>query len=502
MIYLTIENSRTSIVGADAYLLHVLDLELRYPTPIAIAREGGIDLPHDEGSWDGWCRLLHVPKTIAPWFPTGLVPRVIYYCKKYGYSVQVHDSRKCPGGDVPECGVKIPLRDYQVAAVNCALGPGRLSGRGVLDMPPRSGKTRVMCEIVRRLALPTIWIAPTDRIVTQTQAVLDGWFGKNYSTHLVGAADENIKSAVQKKIVVCTAATAVRLPSEFFNSRECIAVDEWHHAAAPTYKTIFSRLNHCFYRYGMTGTFFRSGEDALAMHSLLSNTIYRITSQALLIRGYLVQSYVVFIPVVGPKLRGVDSVFNTGHGKYGIHEHTLRQQLVAHAALLLWKIGRKVLILVGTKKQGHMLKKILNSLMPGATKKTQFSSVEFISADVSRDVQGGMLKAFEESTEIKILIGTSILGEGVDLPSADALVYARGEKAEVTLTQNIYRTCTAIPGKKNAIVVDFADRHHRKLLHHSEERLRVYHGEPTFSVTVLQDLRQFPAWLEHFAPYC
>lgn len=501
MIYLTIENNRTTMAGADQYILRVLDRELRYPTPIAVANEAGVAIPGYGGAWDGWARLLRVPKVAAPWFPTGLVGHVLRHCHKHGYQVQYHDSREQPPGDVPETTVRIPLRDYQVAAADAAVSrKGFPDGRGVIVMPPRSGKTRTMCEIVRRVALPTLWIAPTDRIVTQTQGVIEGWFGQNYSVHLVGAAEDNVRQAMARKVVVCTAATAARLPAEFFQSRECAVVDEFHHAAAQSYKAIFSQLEHCYFRYGMTGTFFRSGDDTLAMHALLSNSIYEITSEELLARGYLVPSYSVFIPVPGPKLRGVDSGFNTGHGKYGIHEHTLRQQLVAHAAMLLWRTGRKVLILVGTKRQGHMLRKILVALLPRTPDNAQFESAEFVSTDAARKKQGEILKSFEETDEVKVLIGTSMLGEGVDLPTADALVYAKGEKAEVTLTQNIYRTCTATPGKQNAVVVDFADRHHRKLLRHSQERLRVYHNEPTFGVTVLQDPRQFPGWLEYLTP--
>jgi hypothetical protein len=75
-------------------------------------------------------------------------------------------------------------------------------------------------------------------------------------------------------------------------------------------------------------------------------------------------------------------------------------------------------------------------------------------------------------------------------------VYARGEKAAVSMTQNAYRVCTAVPGKRNAIIVDFADRHHKKLLEHSEGRLRVYHQDPIFTPTILQDANQFLPYLQ------
>lgn len=494
MIYLSVENNRTRITGADSYLLHVLGRELSYPTATALALSAGVALPVSVGAWDGWFRLLRLPKASPPWVPTGLLPHVIRHCVKHGYLYQIMDQRQRSELDIPEVTVKIPLRDYQLLAVQRSIE----AGRGVIDSPPRSGKTRLACEIQRRLNLPTIWIAPTDRIVTQTQKVIEGFFGANYSRHLVGSKDA--LAAAQSKVVVCTAATAVRLPAEFYQSRKCVICDEFHHCAAKSYQKIFDQMDHVFYRYGMTGTFFRSGEDDLAMHALLSTTIFKITSTELLHRGYLVPSFAVFIPVLGPKLRGAEPVFQGGHGTYGIHEHTVRQHLVAHAALLLWRTGRKVLILVGTKNQGRMLRKMLLALLPAAPDGAQFESVEFVSTDTDRKVQGQILEVFETSVEVKVLIGTSLLGEGVDLPSADALVYARGGQAEVTLTQNVYRTCTASGAKSDAVIVDFADRHHRKLLEHSYARLQVYHNEPTFGVTILEDPRQFPGWLGQLPP--
>lgn len=489
-----VTNSRTNIIGADPFMLNILDKELRYATPIADARDKGMELPGESGNWDGWVRLVRIPQTINPWFPTGLLSHAKRLCAKMGYAVSVDDYRRRPSGDVPEF-VDIPLRDYQKEAVEKAVK----SGRGVLDMPPRSGKTRTMCEIHRQLALPTIWIAPTDRIVKQTTDVIEGWFGKNYGYHLVGTASAS--EAKHKRVVVCTAATAMRLPPEFFQSRECIAVDEWHHAAAPSYKKIFKHCEHMFHRYGMTGTFFRSGEDELAMHALLSRTIYKVTSLDLLRWGYLVPVHAVFIPVPTKRLRGMPaSTFQGGHGTHGIHENVVRNQLVAHAAMMLYQTGRKVLVLVGTKKQGYQLQGILKAMLPPSPERAQFQTCEFVSTDMDRKKQGRVLASFEENQEVKVLMGTTILGEGVDLPTADALVLARGEKAEVSLTQAMYRVSTAVPGKDHAVLVDFADRHHRKLQQHSLERLKVYYTEPTFTVQVLNEPREFPGWVSSRLP--
>lgn len=495
-VLLTISNSRTEITGADNNLLGILDYELRYPTDVAQVQDAYVEIPElQDMNWDGWVRFLHKPKTKLPWFPTGLLGLVLRLCRKFGYIYSLDDQRVRPSGDVPE-PVGRELRDYQVEAVSL----GERIGYGVFNLPPRSGKTFLMCELQRRLAVPAVWLAPTDRIVTQTQSVLENYFGKNYSVHLVGS--KKAVSCGNYRIVVCTASTASRLPAEFYASRQSVVVDEWHHAASKTYREIFKKCDHIFHRFGMTGTWFRSGADAMAMHALLAEPIYCINSLELLKRGYLVPCKAVFLPVPCSHLRNMPSKqYNAGHGKYGIHEHAMRNQMVAHTAMFLLKKGCKVLVLVGTKRQGYMVQQIVRSFVVKGLQ-SEFHPVEFVSTDMDRKIQKRVLESFENGESVKILIGTSLLGEGVDLPSTDALVYARGESAEVTLTQSIYRVSTAVPGKRYAIVVDFADRHHRHLLRHSMERLKVYFEEPTFDVSVLKDPQEFPLWLAQQGELC
>lgn len=481
-------NGRTAIRGAYPHLLDIIDKDLRYPSEMATALERGFAPPEVEATgWDGWIRLLHQPKTMDPWFPTGLLARIMRLTAAWQYPYRVIDHREKPEPGFPEPPA-IPLRDYQKAAVDT----GEYYGRGVFDIPPRGGKTRSLSELIRRIALPTVWIAPTDRIVTQTFEVLEGFFGRNYAYQLVGTA--NAPEAARHHIVVCTAATANLLPEEFYATRQVVVVDEWHHGAAKTYREIFAKCEHVYYRFGMTGTHFRSGEDDLAMHSLLGESIFKISSQFLLDQGYLVPTRVVFLPVLAPRLRGVPRGFITGHGKFGIHEHEYRNNLVTYAAVTLYHQGRKVLVLVGTKAQGRILQKMIAGYL-AQPPNTEFKKVEFLSTDTQRGKQGKIIEAFLNTDEVRILIGTSLLGEGVDLPNVDGLVYARGEKAEVSLTQNAYRVCTKLEGKRDAVIVDFADRHNAKLLKHSKERLGVYYDEPTFQVSVLQDPADFEKWL-------
>lgn len=487
-IILEVRNHRTNIHGANGPLLDALDSILRYPTEIAEAQANGWTPPtasFDQPQWDGWVKLLHRPKTNPPWFLTGLLQEVCRCLDWWREPYQVQDFRVRPQDELPEYPA-LRQRSYQDQAANRAVE----LGRGVLDMVPRSGKTRTMVEIQRRLNHKTLWIAPTDRIVSQTRDVIEQHLGTGYVAHVVGA--RGAKGVEGRRVLLCTAATALRLPQELYDGREMIVVDEWHHAASSSYREIFDRCQHIYYRFGMTGTFFRSGGDALAMHALLGNTIFKVTAEDMLSMGYLVPTKVAFMPVETQALPKSMGTFNQGHGKYGIHECRDRNWLCAWTAYQLQAAGKKVLVLVGTKAQGRaILGLIQRHLRPSWGK---FEVAEFVSTDTKRSRIAATLRAFLESDAVKILIGTSLLGEGVDLPVADALVYARGEKAEVSLIQNAYRVGTACEGKTSALIVDFADRHHHKLLAHSQERMRVYFEEPTFTPEVLERPEDFFSW--------
>ena len=201
MLTFTVENSITYLTDAPEYLLASLDKCLSYPTQIGVAKDEGATYLGEDLTWDGWVHFLKIPKRNPPHFPTGLWPQVKNLLATWRVPYQVTDRRIRPDEGIPEL-TRIPLRDYQERAVELAIE----AGQGVLDMPPRAGKTRVAVELVRRLALPTIWVAPTDAIVQQTLWVFDEFLGKGYAVHQIGTADLQENSL--RQVVLCTAATA------------------------------------------------------------------------------------------------------------------------------------------------------------------------------------------------------------------------------------------------------------------------------------------------------
>jgi hypothetical protein len=71
MITLYVENNRTYIEGASSAILDVIDQVIRYPSNLVV--DSTVQLINEMRTWDGWVRLLNRPKTMLPWFLTGLI---------------------------------------------------------------------------------------------------------------------------------------------------------------------------------------------------------------------------------------------------------------------------------------------------------------------------------------------------------------------------------------------------------------------------------------------
>jgi superfamily II DNA or RNA helicase len=74
--------------------------------------------------------------------------------------------------------------------------------------------------------------------------------------------------------------------------------------------------------------------------------------------------------------------------------------------------------------------------------------------------------------ELNCLIST-LLGEGVDIPSMTTIIMAGGLKTPVGVVQKVGRALRKSPGKEEAIIVDFRDKG-PWLSQHFQERMDVY----------------------------
>lgn len=454
---LEIGNSGAFVQNLPRELFRLLRYELSYQTGEPGRR---VDLMGDGTArihwWDGYTTLLRK----SGWMPAGLVKRAVRLLRKWGVEVQEVDRRTRPAAQEPLWSLAATLRPYQERAVEAAWA----AGRGVVDSPPRTGKTLMMIELVRRVSAPTVVTAPTIQIAKQTwerfRAELGGDSRDFYL--LTGGPPATRKAhlaAKMAKVYVATADTAMAMSEEWWEGISCLIVDERHHQAAEGYHRLNELAGNAYFRWGFTGTNFRSkpGEN-LALEAVLGETVAKFSIQEMRDLGVLVPARVKILVMDQAKRLGKSAKFASAYNR-GIVRSEQRNEMIAWAAKELVAAGRRVLVLVERIEHG----KRLEELIP----RGRFIQAE--DGDRIREVTAAL-----DSGEIRCVIGSPVVGEGLDIPAADALVYAKGMQARVTHTQDIFRVMTGAGSKTDAVIIDFADRHQEKLLEHSLERMRNY----------------------------
>lgn len=412
------------------------------------------------GIWDGWTSLIS-PRGE---FGTGLLPHVERALElRLGATRTYNDRRPSPTSQTPYTAAKAPsLYAFQTAAADAWVAAG---GRGVIDLPPRSGKTHVAIEITRRVGLPTLIVVPRKVLVTQTVARFAEWFPPG---SVMGVTGGRPSAKVQRKlnqalIWIATPqtaagrkdATGTRTGMQGIETRQLLIIDEFHHAAAPTYRAISLAARSAYYRLGLTGTHFRADGRDMLMHSVLSRSVYSRSITEMVALGRLVPARVAMVRVPGY------IHVSSGERMYTatVTECRERNAIIVNAVRELAAAGKRVLVLV--KEVAHARR--LAELLPGALQ---------VDGSDSKQVRPA-LDALE-ARRVPAVIGTSVIGEGVDVPAADALVYAAGGKSKVKVVQDFFRVLTASEGKACGLVVDLADNHNERLVKSAAKRLGLY----------------------------
>lgn len=435
-------NSHAELHGASQHLLATLathlSFQVDYDTKLG-TRFGG--MYQHEGEW--YATLMKGNR-----FASGLVPHVWHLLKHYGHPCDVRDVRAAPEERMPWWSVKAPWRAYQDTVHRLILK----RSRGVVDAPPRSGKTLMAARVIDSLAHPTVYLAPSVPIVAQTYKVMVDIFGFDMVARLDGDARTEEKD-ISKPIVIATAQSAIRQPPEWWATRRMLIIDEFHHAAAETYHQINDLSDHIYYRFCFTGTHFRTGGDRLAMEAICSQVIHRVGIKELIDGKWLAPPRVIYAPVQAPSIASGDwkRIY-----KKCIVESDVRNEKIAFIAKQLTSQGIPTLVLCRWKYHANLLK----DLIPG-----------------SEMVQGGESALTSRSIEqfrngnLLCLVGTTVIGEGVDIPEAAAEIYASSGNAGVQMMQSYFRPLTARPGKEVGYIYDFSDHHHSKLREWARSRM-------------------------------
>lgn len=353
---------------------------------------------------------------------------------------------------------RLQLRDYQEAAVTNVIAA--LGSRPILVAPTGSGKTVMATEVVRRLDVPTLWLAHRKELIDQAAERLES---HGLSTGIIKAGYATFPLA---PVQVASVQTLVRRDKP---RAGLIVIDECHHAAADTYQRILDEYDGvpCV---GMTATPFRL--DGRGLGDLFGEIIVAAWADE------LCESGVLHSPKVwaskAPDLRGV----RVTAGDYNLGQLSERSNTAELHADIIETWQKRA----AGKRTVAFAVDVAHSLAITAAFRAAGVPAEHLDGRTPTDERDAILARLR-SGETQVVSNCMVLTEGWDLPALECAIIARPTASLNLHLQMIGRVMRARDGKDGAIVLDHAGNHHvhglvTRRLHYALGNEKVGFAEP------------------------
>jgi len=407
-----------------------------------------------DGKWDGRVNLFTKEQS----FPTGLLSLVVKHLPK----AKIEDLRLKPLNQIAtKWTFEHDLRYYQEEAVEKAI----TSQRGILHLATGAGKTIVALNIAHRLGLKTLFIVNTKEALIDTVNAAK----KCFTEEIIGEYSGS-KKIVGDFITIATMGTITYskkgpYKSKMFINREklikenfnLIFVDECHHVGSDSWQKAILAFRNTFYRFGLTGTPFRSDAGDLLLQTVTGRLISSIEAKRLQKEGFLVPATVYLHKITKPDNLNIPLTYAEVY-EFGIIKNEFRNKKIAEIAAE-YK-DKSTLIVVEKIEHGETLLELLKEV----DKDTVFIT--------GQSKNRAELKKKFENKEITTVIATRIYNESADVPVIEVVINAASGKSGVSVIQRIGRALRLHEAKKEAIIHDFIDSFSRKLEEHSLERMK------------------------------
>ena len=393
-------------------------------------------------------------------FPTGLLNIVLEGLAALNVNFQLTDLREIPNPSAIVRWNNKPFdpRYYQADMISLGLK----HGRGIFESAVGTGKSLIMAYLIMELKVNSLVIVPSVGLSAQLYNDFCAWFGYQHVQLLDASQIRKLKTPRLISIVTVQSLASLQKSGEFAafaNKMQAVHVDEIHHSGASSYTALLPEMDHIYHRFGYTGTFLRNDNKTLEMWGFLSNVLYRYSAKQAIADGYLTPMECVVHKLTGKSNRKYPKEYEANY--CGNPDMLQRIYEICNSVTQ----GSQVLILVKQKdKSGAIIHEYLNTL-----------GIQncYISGDNDESEITQAISAFNDK-KFQVLIGSSVIGEGIDVRSTDHLIMCQGGKSEIVMVQAIGRAIRLYPGKSVAYVHDFQFVDTNYMEKHFDERMEIY----------------------------
>ena len=535
-VSLSIGNTLCIIKGKlPSIVLRKIDSELSFDTPGAIYTPA-----FKKGLWDGKTRFLTKKPTT---FPIGFIDPVLKILKESKVDCKIKDLREplvVKKSNIEKAFVKnktIVPRPYQRKSVI----KGFKQGYGIINLPTGGGKTLVINLMIAAVDYELkkkgehLIAASGIGLCRQLQSQISKF--QNEDVGFIGQGEFNIKritvasiDSLFKSINYMNFKKSKKSPNHAEMLRKQKAVidlltrtvtlflDEAHHSPAKTFKDVFYKT-HSRLRIGTTATYIRAGDgDGMLLRSVTGNIIYKKTLSWMINNGYLSKPTIILMeyngrqrssreidllykklmrekdPKVTDKKLNRATLWNKVY-TVEISHNDVRNEMYAEALHTFYKNKLSVVLFVKELYQGQSIYNFCTEKFKIPERKIKFLSGK---DDVGL-VRLPVLRSFQKG-DVRVIICTKILNEGIDFPEANCGMRAGGEVFSGNIIQQLGRILRKVKSvlskdsnkkkPQHVFWFDLCDIHHRLLADHSLGRIKTYESEKAFNVVFINKLKQ------------
>jgi superfamily II DNA or RNA helicase len=365
-------------------------------------------------------------------------------------------------------------RWYQEKATDllCPLDGSRTHGG--IEVGTGLGKSLIIALIAKRIGLPAIVVVPTLSIGSQMVEDFSRWFGKGR----VGQFFDGKKQS-DKHIVIAVSKSLMNVEEGSkdwanISTRKAVFADECHLTPPESLSTVmFNLLSQVPYRYFFSGTCFRNDGLQLLLQGITGDIVFEMSVKQGIEEGFLSPlKFFQWRITSDSKINCEDAIKMNN-----IHFHQ-NAKVYKHAAYLINRAvtekKRRVLVLVDTVDQ---FARLLDGGLAvearfahgGVTPKNRDTvPIAYWKSDTRE-----LVKAFDRG-EYPVLVGTSCIGVGTDVKSADFVISLVGLTSEIEISQGIGRGTRLFSGKKDCMYHDYWITNIDKLSRHADKRRVIF----------------------------
>lgn len=257
--------------------------------------------------------------------------------------------------------------------------------------------------------------------------------------------------------------------ADYLASVECVVVDEAHHVSASSIQQILLNCPNAYYRYGCSATPFHDNDEDVLIEAACGRLLKVYSASFLIKEGWLSKPTIHLIPFKQEKGKSGKKYAELYNEK--IVNNNKRNNLLLGIISKRADMGDSVLVSVRYLEHGDILYKELE--------KRYGKDVVFVNSKMPTKELNETLQKLSNK-EIKIVIGTSLVNEGVNMPSLNTLVLAGTPKSKIATMQLVGRVLRKTDTKSTVDVYDIQDYNAKYFTSASVERLHIYTSEPEF----------------------